>query len=118
MAGKRRASNRCSVRRAALWRRRRVSALFLEAKRARDAAAHFPDPWITAPGCTKYRRTRRWLLDPKPGRQAAEMADDVAAAPSAAAEAETLQQRRRPVRRDDAWPSGWDGWPDYLPRAS
>src|ERR1035441_6190761 len=106
MAGKSRASNRCSVRWAALWRRRRLAALFLEAKRARDAAAHFADPWITAPGFTKYRRTMRWLLDTKHRRQAAEMADDIGRAASAAAEAETLQQRRRPGRRDEPWPAG------------
>jgi hypothetical protein len=89
-----------------------LAALFLTAKRAEDDALHFAGPWITAPRFTRYHRTMPWLLDARHRQQAAQMAGDGAAA---AAEAETLLQRCRPTRPDDAWPPGWDDWPDYPP---
>lgn len=54
----------------------RLAVLYLSAERAKDDAAHFADPWITAARFTKYRRTVRWLYDARHRQRAAEMAGD------------------------------------------
>jgi hypothetical protein len=87
----------------------RLTALLLEAKRPRRTL-RLRRPLDHGTGLHEAPQDNALAPGHEHRRQAAEMAGDMAAP---AAEAETLQGRCRPARRDDAWPSGRDDRPNY-----
>jgi hypothetical protein len=88
--------------------------LFLAAKRTKDDADHFADPWLMVPSYAKSRRATRWLRDAQHRAKAAEIAGDEVGAQAAAAETARVRERCR-SRPDEQWPTEWEDWPDYPP---